>query len=148
MSSRWLRVASQGRRSPAGVVSAASAAAAGASTPRLGQADQDQVGAEAAGQCPGAVALTVQRPANPMVRDRRQRAAVVEADRRGQTPFVLVGPIDGHHVLTSSAEGLLAGPASQVGDGEPGRVGHRLTAMPIRQDRGSRPPDDRAGPAA
>jgi hypothetical protein len=55
-----------------------------------------------------------------MVQDRFQRAAVVEADRRGQAPFVLVGPIDGHHVLTSSAEGLLAGPASQVGDGEPG----------------------------
>jgi hypothetical protein len=83
-----------------------------------------------------------------MVQDRLQRAAVVEADRRVQTPFVLVGPLNGHHVLTSSAEGLLAGPATQVGDGEPGRVGHRLTAMPIREGRGPRPPDDRAGPAA
>src|SRR4030095_11315330 len=96
----------------------------------------------------GAVALAVQRPAGPMVQYRLQRAAVVELDRRGQAPFVLVGPIDGHRVLTSGPEGLLAGPAAQVGDGERGRVGHRGTATPLREGRGPRPPDDRAGPAA
>src|SRR6266511_1908011 len=51
------------------------------------------------------------------------------------------------HMLASSPEGLVAGPASQVGDGEPGGVGHRVTAMPIREGRGPRPPDGRAGPA-
>ncbi|HEX8858647.1 MAG TPA: hypothetical protein VGC06_06030 [Actinomycetes bacterium] len=56
----------------------------------VGQADQDQVGAEAAGRCLGAVALTVQRPANPMVQDRLQRAAIVEADRRWRALLALV----------------------------------------------------------
>src|SRR6266508_4255350 len=74
-------------------------------------------------------------------------AVLVQLDPRVQAPFVLVGPINGHHMLASSPEGLVAGPASQVGDGEPGGVGHRVTAMPIREGRGPRPPDGRAGPA-
>src|SRR6266508_207463 len=114
---------------------------------KVGQADQDQVRAEAPVESLGAVALAVKRPAGPMVQDRLQRAAVVQLDPRVQAPFVLVGPINGHHMLASSPEGLVAGPASQVGDGEPGGVGHRVTAMPIREGRGPRPPDGRAGPA-
>jgi hypothetical protein len=48
---------------------------------QMGQADQDQVGAEAPGRSLGAVALAVKRPAGPMVQDRLQPAAIVQLDR-------------------------------------------------------------------
>ncbi len=147
-SSPWLRVASQGRRSLADAVSVASAAAGGESTPRWARPTQTRWGAEDSGQPLGQSHSPASDPADPMMQDRLQRAAVVEFDRGVQAPFVLVGPVDGRHVLGSSAEDSGSGLASQVGDGERSRVGHRVTAMPIREDRGPGPPDGRAGPAA
>src|SRR5919201_6283147 len=114
---------------------------------KVGQADQDQVGAEAPGLSLGAVALAVQRPAGPMVQDRLQPAAIVQLDRGVQAPFVLVGP--SMATTCSQAARKAWSPARRrrsatVNPAEEVIVGH---AIPIREDPAPGPPDGRAGPA-
>src|SRR5256886_9915153 len=82
------------------------------------------MGAQVPGAFLAAGAVALQRLAGPVMQDRLQLLAVVEADGRVQAPVVLVRAVDIHHMPASGRERRLARRGAQVRDGELEVVAH------------------------